>query len=652
MNEMQKTGVFAGAALVAIILAWEPWQNLGGTTISANPGVTRLFPKFREAKLAKSIQITKFNENNGSLQTFSVKQVNGRWVIPSHQNYPADAREHMAAAAVAVNDLETLNMVSDRPGDFETFGVIAPDASKLKPGATGVGLEVVFRGNVDKDEDALLADLIIGKKDKDQPDVRFVRVAGHDQIYKVKLSTDKLSTKFQDWIEKDLLKLNPLDIRELQLNDYSIVEGVDPNGRRVRGIEPHSNMKLSYDEEKSKWSIDEFKEFKAGGTDAVEAKLTADEELNTDKLNGLKSALGDLKIIDVQRKPAGLAQDLKAGDELTRNRDALVNLAERGFFVPQGGQTDLYSSEGEVVTYLKDGIEYTLRFGATAVAEAEDTDEDNKAEDGKAKKSRLSRYLMVTSRFLEDRIPKPELQEVPPGPDDDKKPAEGQPAEGQPTDEKADEKKTDAPAPADKAAPATGKQSSDERPNVFRLTADQKPAAKAPAPATTPPAAAATPPASAAPPAKAAPPATATPPAAAPAATTPAEPMPPAADAAPDEKEATGKFRAQAREAKELADKRAIIEKDNQRKQAAYDEKIKKGRERNKQLNERFADWYYVISDEVYHKIHLTRADVIKSKDKKPGEGDGPLDLKALEKAGLGGLKHDHDHDDHDHEKK
>ena len=37
-------------------------------------------------------------------------------------------------------------------------------------------------------------------------------------------------------------------------------------------------------------------------------------------------------------------------------------------------------------------------------------------------------------------------------------------------------------------------------------------------------------------------------------------------------------------------------------------------------MNERFADWYYVISDEVYQKIHLSREDVVKKKEKAEAE--------------------------------
>ena len=49
-------------------------------------------------------------------------------------------------------------------------------------------------------------------------------------------------------------------------------------------------------------------------------KLADDEELNTEKLNALKTALDDLKIVDVDRKPAGLSQDLRASDDFVQEQ--------------------------------------------------------------------------------------------------------------------------------------------------------------------------------------------------------------------------------------------------------------------------------------------------------------------------------------------
>ncbi len=68
-------------------------------------------------------------------------------------------------------------------------------------------------------------------------------------------------------------------------------------------------------------------------------------------------------------------------------------------------------------------------------------------------------------------------------------------------------------------------------------------------------------------------------------------------------------------EAMELA--REKLEQDNQQKQQEYERKLAEGRTRAGELTDRFADWYYVISDSVYNNIRLTRADIVE-----PAEAD------------------------------
>ena len=68
--------------------------------------------------------------------------------------------------------------------------------------------------------------------------------------------------------------------------------------------------------------------------------------------------------------------------------------------------------------------------------------------------------------------------------------------------------------------------------------------------------------------------------------------------------------------------KQEMIVKENERRQKEYDDKVKAGQQRVKELNDRFADWYFIISDDVYKKIHLGRGDVVKQKEKKE-EADG-----------------------------
>ncbi len=77
------------------------------------------------------------------------------------------------------------------------------------------------------------------------------------------------------------------------------------------------------------------------------------------------------------------------------------------------------------------------------------------------------------------------------------------------------------------------------------------------------------------------------------------------------------------------------ITKENQRKLDEYNEKRQKAQDRVNELNFRFADWYYVVSEDVYKKIHLGRADVISTKESSVDEGFGIDAFRKLEDEGL-----------------
>jgi hypothetical protein len=106
-----------------------------------------------------------------------------------------------------------------------------------------------------------------------------------------------------------------------------------------------------------------------------------------------------------------------------------------------------------------------------------------------------------------------------------------------------------------------------------------------------------------------------------------------------DEKKPEPKKQTDAEKKAEQAE-RARIEKENKRKQEEYNQQIADGKKKVAELNARFADWYYVISDEVYRKIHLSRKEIVMKKPKKEpakgGEGadhaghdhDLPADIK------------------------
>jgi len=536
-----RTALFVGAGLA--LLAVGTWLQLRPAlryreTATAGAVAKFLFPDFNEAAKAASLAIISFDEDTATLRPFKVIKTGGVWALPSHQNYPADAREQLAAAATELIDRPILDVVSTSPGDQETYGVVEPDADKVKVGATGVGQLVEIRdasGN-------RLARLVIGKEDR-RPGgadaggrtLRFVRRAGQDPIYRVELDTTKFTTKFDDWIERDLLKLSPWDIRRLTVDDSTCSYDLDPASGLMVSQDRTARIDLAYDDKGAAWSLEKLVEF--GKDDKpVEKELAADQELVTVKLNDLRNALGDLKIVDVARKPAGLSAELKADEKFTGDREAVLSLAQRGFFPFRTGE--ILSSSGETVVGMKDGLEYLLRFGNPTAVEGDGEPAAGEAEPPAAGAG--GRYLFVLARLNEGLLEKPALEplpEVPAVPGE--KPADDS---GQRAEEAAAEKSAEGEDP--EQAEDSVEQGQQEETAAAALAAADQAEAKAQA----------------------------------------------------------------------ALEERRRVERENRLKQEEYDDKVRAAQKRVRELNARFADWYYVVSDSEYAKIRLGLTDVIRSK--------------------------------------
>ena len=51
---------------------------------------------------------------------------------------------------------------------------------------------------------------------------------------------------------------------------------------------------------------------------------------------------------------------------------------------------------------------------------------------------------------------------------------------------------------------------------------------------------------------------------------------------------------------------------------------MKAAQKRVRELNSRFADWYYIVSNKEYAKIHLTRDGILQKKEAEPKEPEPP----------------------------
>ena len=472
MSESAKTTTFIAIALVALVAGWASRP----TSVDVNVGTLvgeNLTKGFTDPGEARRLKIVEFNEASATLQEFEVAEEDGLWTIPSKNGYPADAERQMAEAATSLMDRKILAIASENAGDHEQFGVIDPLSPKLEAGQKGVGTRVTISDIHDKP----LADLVIGREVKGTTNNQhYVREANRDVVYIVEIDPKRLSTNFENWIEKDLLKLNAWDIQDVQINDYTaeLQPVMTPQGLAIQvAWDPRSELKIGYDDNASKWTPEELKAFDKDSSSYTEFKLADDEELNTEKLNALKTALDDLAIVDVDRKPAGLSENLKAGVDFLDNAEARKDLRSLGFAtVPardgSGGQ-ELISSEGEAIVTMKDGVEYVLRFGdlrmdtggkVSGATDAEHPAEATAAEKAKAGDKSVQRYLFAMARFNEAAVQKPKLEALPPLPEEEPQEKSTEPTEnsetasslqraGEPTQtetEKPEASKTETPA--------------------------------------------------------------------------------------------------------------------------------------------------------------------------------------------------------------
>ena len=76
--------------------------------------------------------------------------------------------------------------------------------------------------------------------------------------------------------------------------------------------------------------------------------------------------------------------------------------------------------------------------------------------------------------------------------------------------------------------------------------------------------------------------------------------------------------------AQAVLEEKRRIERENRRKQDEYDDKVKAAQKRVRELNNRFADWYYIVSNKEYAKIHLTRDGIAQKKEAEPKEPQPP----------------------------
>jgi hypothetical protein len=406
MKELHKTLTFAAVALVLTGAAVIRLPGRSTTDVAFNDQGKPFFPNFKDPLACTDLEVVDYDPTTATASRFQVKFQGGRWVIPSHYNYAADAKDRLAKTAAGVMDLTKDTIRSDRVEDHEELGVIDPLDTQTTS-LRGRGKRVTLRDASER----ILADYIIGKeipresaKGSDSAKQFYVRVPGQKRTYGVTLKLDP-STKFADWIETNLLKVDTFKIRKVVFDNYKV-------DIAERTLQPGEGLTIDRRESSGPWNLN--------------VEIPAGQELNTEKINDMITALGDLKIVGVRPKPAGLSRDLRASEgalQLTQN-SSVLSLSSKGYYAMRDGR--LLSNQGDVIVSTEEGIVYTLRFGevtfatgdalsAGASESAEAEKAKQKAEPKKAEGAGAeSRFLMVTVSFDPALIPEPRPEPEPP----------------------------------------------------------------------------------------------------------------------------------------------------------------------------------------------------------------------------------------------
>jgi hypothetical protein len=379
MNEMRKTIMFVGAAVVllAIVLVTAPRRVTPDAFFDQGEP---FFPEFTDPNAARTLEVIDFDEETGQAIPFKVTYSNGRWTIPSHHNYPADGEDRLAQTAAGVIGITKDDFRTDNPADYAACGVIDP-LDDSSPSLEGRGQRVTIKG----ENDVVLADLIIGKSFEGRENFRLVRVPGERRVYGAQIDID-ISTKFSDWIESDLMKIDKEEIDKIVLKDYSI------------------------DERTGKLDVRDEVTLKRDGDAWTAAKLAANEEVDRTKMFNLVKAIDELAIVGVRPKPEGLSATLAKIEEGTKiTQNDMLSLQSKGFYFTRDGR--LVSNEGEVQVQANDGVTWTLRFGevvyGTGLSVTAGGGETAGGNEGMA----TNRYLMITTSFDPSLFPEPEEPE-------------------------------------------------------------------------------------------------------------------------------------------------------------------------------------------------------------------------------------------------
>ncbi len=603
MQETTKTKIFvASAALLVLAAIVSHFVNQPRAASDFADVGKPFYEDFTSSDQAQSLEVFSMDPETATLKRFKVAKVDGLWRIPSHENYPAEAAARLATTATSVIGIERASLAGRRASEHQRLGVVDPLSEDLDdPESAGQRIRLM------DESESVVVDFIIGKQVEDvvvadedrafqggdnRQTYYYVRRADESQTYTVPLRID-LSTKFSDWIDPDLLRVEAADIETINVRNYTLEEAVSGNPLMPqRALTKKTGDTLDLTKSgPSSWQL--------AGVD--EAK----ETFSPAPVSALVRTLDELKIVDVRRKATFMGKQMLTADlelnqapefkespqQFNQAIQGLVSeLESKGFSLAGNAKKlELVSDNGEIAFGTRDGALYTLQIGSAfeedsqeikvagaessqgqsegegskdgkeAADKSDDVAETDAVEDANEAFDDTDRYMLVRVKFDPSLLSNQPTEPVEPA--EPTKPADYEPLAEEPSEEEAepvepaDEKSKD-----EKAADDDSNDESDD------------------------------------------------------------EEKKPERDPASEAYDAAVVAFEQAKVDYELAKTRYADDKKR------FDERVAEGEKLVAELNERFGEWYYVISGQNLKALQLTRKELVTAKE----QPEPPADELAL----------------------
>jgi len=388
-----KTLIMAGLACAVTVgaAAVYPWPE---AVVQSDLLNKPLFESY-DTSTVRKIRIVKYDLDRNAIDQIVLERSGEKWTIPARRKFVANNLNQIANTTKALNELTVLEEVAGGNEAFLDFRVVDPSKYESQADKTALGTKLILEDRKGRD----IASLIVGaaRKDDSNPGSKkhFVRIPDQPTVFVVDFDDTALSTKFDSWVDSNLLGLQSKVAGLITIDDY-----------RVSQTEP--KLKTNY---QSKIIFrDPVEMVTKGGSQLVEFQLPDEKgemqkmELTSDlrvQFQKLNRQIGNIRYPDVQRKSSKVAKAIRL-HRPSQDLAIFDSIKKQGFNIDgmEHGAFKFESVNGQISLRSQDGVLLTMYIGDVA-------------KNAVGGEGRLSLHVMMIAGVDETMVP------MPPKPDDE-----------------------------------------------------------------------------------------------------------------------------------------------------------------------------------------------------------------------------------------